>query len=353
MNVLAAVLATPLLTACAGAGQAPPDEGSLSDVYRSVRTSVVTIRTVQRTGPPDARGQFTSERGVGSGVLISADGAILTAAHVVHTADRVQVEFYDGRVADGRVVGSVKAADVALVELVGPPPDDVTVARLGDSDGVRVADRVFVVGAPLGITHTLTVGYVSARRRPTDPLGLAVPLELIQTDAAINPGNSGGPMFDLRGEVVGVVSHIVSSTGGSEGLGFAIASNVARELLLERRAFWSGLEEVWLTGEFARAFNLPAGRGGVLVQYVAQDSPAERIGLRGGTIPVVVGGQEILIGGDVILDACGVRCDGPEALDAVSTEVTRLSPDADLTLRVLRDGEVVVLSAKLRALTAP
>ena len=191
-------------------------------------------------------------------------------------------------------------------------PAGAAVARLGDSDRAEVGDQVFVVGAPLGIGRTLTVGHLSARRTMNATSGGVVSRELFQTDAAINQGNSGGPLFDLNGNVIGVVSYIMSRSGGSDGLGFVVTSNTARRLLLDERTVWSGLDGYLLAGDLARAFNLPTERGALLVQRVAAGSPAERLGLRGGTMPVAFGQETILLGGDVILAVEGIGLGTPQ-----------------------------------------
>jgi serine protease Do len=200
-------------------------------VIRAVETNVIA-------GPPS---QPAIAGGLGSGVLISTDGEIMTAAHLVETADTVFVEFSNQEIFTAKVIASEPAADVALLKLNSPLPSGAVVAKLGDSDKVEVGDQIFVIGAPHGISYTLTVGYISARRRPnTLYSGLSL-AEFFQTDAAINEGNSGGPMFNMAGEIVGIVSSIISKSGGSQGLGFVATSNMARQLLLQRRSFWGGL----------------------------------------------------------------------------------------------------------------
>lgn len=324
---------------------------SLEDVFARVQSSVVTIKTVTPTGLVDERGTEVSLDGIGSGVLISADGKIMTAAHVVQTADEVTVEFMDGTTRSARVVGSVPAADVALIQLTEAPPPGAHVARLGNSDLVRVGARVFVVGAPLGISQTLTVGHVSARRSTAATLAGIVAIEQFQTDAAINKGNSGGPMFDMRGEVIGIVSFIISSTGGNEGLGFAITSRVGRELLLDRNAMWSGVDMVVLRGPVAAAFNIPKGRAGALIQRVAKSSPGERLGLRGGSIPGEIQGQEVLLGGDIVLEAFGVPFGKPADEAKIVRESFDLAPDELVRVVVLRAGNRITLEKTVRELT--
>lgn len=340
-------LALLCLAACSAPSrfQVSEDGGAprLDRVFDRVHTSVVTIRTVGKSTEADRFGRLASASGVGSGVLISDDGRILTAAHVVQTADKVLVEFPAGERVPARVLSSLPAVDLAMIQLTEPAPASAAIATLGDSDPMRVGAQVFVVGAPLGISHTLTVGHLSARRAKSVSPGGDETVELFQTDASINPGNSGGPMFNLRGEVIGVVSHIVTESGGSAGLGFAVTSNVARKFMLDKHAFWSGMDDVTLSGDLAQAFNLPGGRTGRLIQRVAKDSPADRLGLRGGTIPVELGGQHFLIGGDVMLEVLGHDVGDPGAAPAIRAAVEALRPGDSVSVTVLRAGELMTL----------
>jgi S1-C subfamily serine protease len=247
-----------------------------------------------------------SVSGIGSGVLVSSDGKVLTAAHVVQTAEKIQVRFQGGQKVDARVLGTEPAADIALLQ-VDRVPSDAVVAKVGDSDDAQVGDPVFVVGAPFGASHTLTVGHLSARRKPDKVVSGFETFEVLQTDAAINPGNSGGPLFDMNGEVIGIASYIISKSGGFQGLGFAVSSNMARKLLLEGRPMWSGLEGEMLEGTLARLLNLPQ-EAGILVLKVAKDSPAAKLGLKGGFVTVTLpDGQELVLGGDVVLEVQGIR----------------------------------------------
>lgn len=315
---------------------------TIGQVFRQVKGSVVTIRTSEReTG----REGETSVPGVGSGVLISRDGKVMTAAHVVQTADEITVEFAAGEAVRAKVVGSEPQADVALIQLERVPAN-ATVAPLGNSDRVEVGDQVFVVGAPYGISHTLTVGYVSARHRPNTVYSALALAEFLQTDAAINQGNSGGPMFSMKGEVVGIVSHIISKSGGFEGLGFVVTSNMAKRLLFERRSFWTGVSGVFLSGELARALNLPQAAG-VLVERVAARSPAAQIGLRGGTLPATIENRKLMLGGDVILEVVGVPVQDLVTYQQMQERMAQLRAGDEVTVRVLRDGRVVELKATL------
>ena len=329
-----------------GCGTVPSRGQSLEDAFERVQNAVVTIRVTEVGLSPRFPGQVTSVVGQGSGVLISADGKILTAAHVVQTADTISVEFPDGSRRTAEVVASEPLADVALLQLTRLPPFDARVAPLGDSDQARVGSRVFVVGAPLGISHTLTVGHLSARRMaPTSLQGRLRP-EFFQTDAAINKGNSGGPLFNMDGEVIGIVSAIVSQSGGSEGLGFAVTSNVARKLLLESPRFWTGLDVILLPPDIAGALNVPNGGSGLLVQRVARNSPAEIIGIKAGTLVATIKGQQVLLGGDIVLSVQGIPV-LPESYDDISERLTEVRPGDEVTVVVLRSGNLVELKAKL------
>ncbi len=245
----------------------PARERSLQKLYKEVNPSVVIIRTEARALAGSGKRKSTQVSGLGSGVLISEDGKVLTAAHVVQTSNFVEVKFLDGTSVQAQVVSSVVPADIALLQL-SELPKEAAVARLGDSDKVEVGEKIFVVGAPYGIGHTLTVGHVSARHAPNTLNTVMDGLELgefFQTDAAINTGNSGGPMFNMNGEVIGIVSYILSKSGGFEGLGFAVTSNKARDMMLQAPSFWSGMEGYRLSGDLTRIFNVPQ-RTGILVQ---------------------------------------------------------------------------------------
>jgi len=321
----------------------------LEGVFGRVHTAVVTLRTAKTSRL--ANGQVVTEDGVGSGTLVSDDGKVLTAAHVVQTADQVQVEFFDGTKMTAKVVGSDVLADVALVQLEAPVPKNVAIAALGDSDAVAVGNPVFVVGAPLGISHTLTVGHVSARRVAPSLLDSGEGIQVLQTDAAINLGNSGGPLFNMRGEIVGVVSWIASKSGGADGLGFAVASNTAKQLVLDRHPFWSGMDFIPVQGLFAQILNLPPGQSGYLVQRVAPDSPAERLGIRAGNVPVKVGTSELLLGGDVILEALGVEVGAKDGHLEIRQRIEERHPGDELTVVVLRAGARVVLKSTFEELS--
>jgi serine protease Do len=229
---------------------------TVGDVFRTVNVSVVVIRAKGRDVATEGGPVRFSE--VGSGVLISTDGKIMTAAHVVHAMDDITVEFTSGESVRARVIASEPAADLSLIKLERVPTGAVVV-RMADADAVQIGDQIVVIGAPYGLSHSMTVGWISARWGPNTVYKEMPLAEFFQTDAVINQGNSGGPMFNIAGEVIGIVSHNISRSGGSEGLGFVVTMNTAKKLLLEERSVWSGLDGRFLTNELADIFNLPAG----------------------------------------------------------------------------------------------
>ena len=260
-----------------------------------------------------------------------------------HSRDKVTVRFLDGREAVAGVVSSSLTADVALLR-IDPVPDNLVVAELGDSDSVSPGDQVFVIGAPYGVDHTLTAGYLSGRRKPREICDPLQPIEFLQTDAAINRGNSGGPLCSLDGKVVGIVSHILSQSGGSEGVGFATSINTAEELLLKRKSLWSGLEFQYVADELARALNIPQDAG-LLIQRVADASPGYVMGLQPGTVPVRIGGEEFLIGGDVILAIQGIAIstDTEKSCD-LRQALLDVTPGSRIEVTVLRAGKILTLA---------
>ena len=188
---------------------------------------------------------------IGSGVLISPDGKVATAAHVVQTMENITVEFLGEEPVPARVIASEQWADISILQ-VSVVPRDATVAKLANSDPVRVGDPVFIVGAPYGLSYSLSEGIISARWAP-DTVTKDFPLaEFFQTDAVINTGNSGGPMFTRAGELIGIVSHNITKSGGSEGLGFVVTANTVRSLLVERNRGFFGVDSCWCRGRWPR-----------------------------------------------------------------------------------------------------
>lgn len=325
-------------------GAAPVD---LSELFKGVRGSVVTVICEVPEADQSVVARSTTSTGqLGSGVLISSSGQVITAAHLVKNARRVTVRFANGETSTATVSTLAPLADVALLQL-DPVPDQSVVAKLADSGTVEVGDPVFVVGAPYGLNQTLTAGHLSARHPPNPIAGGITTGELFQTDAAVNLGNSGGPMFNMQGEVIGIVSHILSRSGGSDGLGFAVTSNTAKRLLLEQPAPWLGFEGVLVSDKVAAAFNLSQPMG-VLVQSVAHGSPAARLGLRAGTVNGRIGSESVSFGGDIILELMGVPITSSVTTFAdIRDQLVGLDDGGVLRAKVLRAGEVIELATEL------
>jgi S1-C subfamily serine protease len=319
---------------------------SLRAIFKQVDTSIVVVQTVHTDVVTGPQRQVSSVPGAGSGVLISPEGKVVTAAHLIQSADEILVHFVSGATVKAKILSSDPAADIAMLQ-VEKVPDGMKAAKLGDSDDAEIGDQVFIVGAPLGLGHTLSVGHIGARHRPNTMYGAMARAEFFQTDAAINEGNSGGPMFNMAGEVIGIVSHIVSKSGGSEGLGFVVTSDMARRLLMDRSPFWSGVEGYLLSGDIARVFNIPQPAG-VLVQRVSPKSPAALLGLKPGSLAAVIEGQSFIVGGDIVLDVLGVPIvpDG-SSYSVIRERLGKLKSGDALTVTVLRGGKKNELLAKL------
>jgi serine protease Do len=315
---------------------------TVREVFEKVKPSVVVIRAKGRDVTTGGQSRFNE---TGSGVLISSDGRVMTAAHVVHAMDQIAVEFLGGETVRARVVASEPAADLSLLQLERVP-SGARVAPMADSNTVHVGDPVIIVGAPYGLAYSLSVGYISARWAPNTVYKTMPLAEFFQTTATINTGNSGGPMFAMDGQVIGIVSHNISKSGGSEGLGFVVTMNTAKQLLLERRSFWAGLEGMMLDGEVADLLNLPPGASGYIVKTVAKDSPGEALGLRGATQVVRISGQEVPLGGDIILSVEGVAMSVAN-IEKIRDALGKLAPGSPFKVTVLRKGHVLELTAKL------
>lgn len=200
-----------------------------------------------------------------------------------------------------------------------------------------------MVGSPYGLSRTLTAGHVSGRHTLNKRSENTTAVEFLQTDAAINSGNSGSPIFNLDGEVMGIVSNIMSRSGGSEGLAFAATSNTARRLLLEQKPFWFGIEGLLVDGDFARALNLPQPAG-VLVQRVAEGSIAWRWGIHAGRLRANVEGEQLILGGDIILRVNGVSVEHSGSYDEIYASFSRLKPGENLVISVFRQGQIANLT---------
>jgi serine protease Do len=240
-----------------------------------------------------SRPQHERKTSLGSGVIVSADGIILTANHVVEGASEIQATLADGRRVSATLLGTDPATDVAVLRIA---EDDLPFVPLGNSDLARIGEVVLAFGNPFGIGQTVTMGIVSATGR--SDVGLVDYENFIQTDAAINPGNSGGALVDASGNLIGINTAIFSKSGGYQGIGFAVPINIARSVLdgvLATGAItrgWVGISEQDLDAAIVDAFGLPDNCG-ALINEVLSDSPAERAGLERGDVVVQIQGQPV------------------------------------------------------------
>ncbi|UII31452.1 trypsin-like peptidase domain-containing protein [Fulvivirga ulvae] len=312
---------------------------SLSDLYKKVSPSVVVIQTKEEIEHSD--GQVSYMGSQGSGVLISSQGEILTAAHVVNNAEHITVIFHDGKKFPAKVIRLATVADVALIKLVYFD-NQYPVAELGDSDLADVGDDVFIIGAPFGLEHSLSKGIISGKSIEKTRMEGFTFAEFFQTDAAINHGNSGGPMFNSKGEVIGLVSYIVSESGGFDGIGFAATINVTKQLVVDSdKRRWTGINGVLVDKELAKLLNVPQP-GGILIQSVVALSPAFMANLKGGNVPLRIGDQEINIGGDIILEVNDIPIISEENIITFfkSTYLMEKEERNSFKLKILRAGKV-------------
>jgi serine protease Do len=340
MKKALAVVLTAVLSAFALAAFATPARAqNLDEVFRKASPVVVVVRSRGR----DVRASgITHFNETGSGVLISQDGRVMTAAHVVNGMDEITVEGIGGEMVRAKLLSADAAADVALLQL-----ERVTkamrVARLGNSDSVRVGEQVMVVGAPYGLAYSMSVGWISARWAPNTIFPDMPLAEFFQTTATINTGNSGGPLFNMLGEVIGIVSQNISKSGGSEGLGFVVTTKSAQNLLVPRKVFWGALQGMMLTGRLATIFNVPAPAA-FLVKTVAQGSMAWDMGLKGSDGIVTIQGREIPVGGDIILSVEGIPVDSEDNIERIRNALVGVAPGGPFTMKVLRAGKVLELT---------
>jgi len=314
---------------------------SYADVIEKAGPAVVTIRSERRVRAPRQfpffdnplfrdffGGQLPQSRSnrpqvqmaLGSGVIVHADGTILTNHHVVDGAEQIRVELPNHRIFDAKVVGSDPPSDLAVLKI---DAKDLPVLALGDSDKVRVGDIALAIGNPLGIGQTVTAGIISAKSRYTG-LSDGSFEDFLQTDAPINQGNSGGALIDSTGELIGINSQILSTSGGNIGIGFAIPSNMARNVMdqllktgkVHRGQLGVGIQP--MTPELAQQFGLNETRG-VLVNTVAESGPAAKAGIRRGDVIVAFDGKPVTDG------------------NTLRNQIAGTAPGTQIKLKIVRD----------------
>jgi len=358
--MILAINTAPRSTSAAAAPQSSTSHSALpqqsyADVVDRVAPAVVTIHAARRARAPQMpeffndpmlrqffgggnrstpRGDQTrKETALGSGVMVSADGYIITNHHVVDGAEEISVDLNDRRHFDAKLIGSDSPSDLAVLKIQA---SDLPVLSLGDSDKVRVGDVCLAVGNPLGIGETVTMGIISAKGRKTG-LSDGSFEDFLQTDAAINQGNSGGALVNTQGELIGINSQILSPSGGSIGIGFAIPSNMARNVMdqltkngkVSRGRLGVGIQDI--TPELAKSMDVKDARG-VLVSSVDAGGPADKAGIKIGDIITQVSGSRV------------------EDMNALRNRIAASAPGSDIAITVLRDGHEQHLHAKLTEL---
>lgn len=335
-----------LLASAGGRAQITADEKNTIDVFKRAAPAVVHVKTLRVVTPP--AGQAAVGEGAGTGFVFDAEGHILTNYHVIENSADIQLLLDGGRTVSATLIGTAPALDIAVLKPEIPSAD---VARLqslplGDSDGLEVGQKVLAIGNPLGLHNTLTVGVLSgvARNLP----GGTTDLEpvFLQTDAAINPGNSGGPLLDSTGKVIGVNS-VVARDG--QNLGFAIPVNVIKRVLPDiikmghvyRPAL--GFSTVPVTSTLATLFGLPV-RAGLLIQEVAEGSPAWAAGLKGGSRMVPLNDTVYVLGGDILTAVNGKPLASPGEL---TTILLGLKPGDKIHMIVQRTQGPIELTLSL------
>ncbi len=319
--------------------------GSLKVAANKAMPAVVNIFTTKETRLPrhpfmddplfrrffgdQLDGESRQSASLGSGVIVGAEGYILTNHHVIETADEIEVALADGRKSSARVVGTDPETDLAVLKV---DIAELPAIAFGNPKELGVGDLVLAIGNPFGVGQTVTMGIVSAKGR--SHLGISTFENFIQTDAAINPGNSGGALVDATGNLVGINSAIYSRTGGSLGIGFAIPSDLARQVMEQIvqtgsvTRGWIGVEVQDISPELADSFNLPTTNG-TLIAGVQRGGPAERAGIKRGDILLAVESREVT--------------DSTRMLNLIAA----LKPGEQATLKILRDKEEALVQIKV------
>ncbi len=311
----------------------------LSIRYNESIKSVVTIFTTEFKF---ASGAISPSNSLGSGVIIDDTGLIMTAAHVVETANVIKVKLHNDNTYDAEIIRSIPSADIALIRITEQVPGLRAATLNPGSNEVKIGHQVYVIGAPLGIEHSLSSGYISGFLN-RNILSNGHMAKFIQTDAAINHGNSGGPIFSMTGHVIGIVSFILTESGGSDGIGYGVDIRTAKELLLDDDShFWSGFDGYFLDENMSGVLNVPQ-KSGLLVQRVSKNSFAEKMGLKGGFFQAEIIDQKLWLGGDIILDILGSSCAAPHSISLIKDRIKNLKQGEEIYLKILRRGEVIEL----------
>jgi len=325
-----------------------PNPGSYHEAVQKSMPAVVNIFTSKSTKQPLARKNkknnsdplfqffngYTDEEPIsslGSGVLVSPEGIIITNHHVINDADQIEVALFDGRKLKAKMIGSDPETDIAVLKIdASNLPTPIT---LGKIDSVHVGDVVLAIGNPFGVGETVTSGIVSAMGR--DHVGINTFENFIQTDAAINPGNSGGALIDTHGSLIGINTAIYSNNGGSMGIGFAIPINLAKQVMesiIKNGGVtrgWIGVEPQNLSPDLAKSIGLPQNTRGVIISGVLEGGPADRGGIRPGDVITSINMKSIVDVRDLLNQVAAMQPG-----QTVTLHIIRKSKEQDLKLQV-------------------
>ncbi len=338
--------------ASSSSGQYTQDEEQNIFVYEKCNEAVVNI-TTQVMGINWFLEPVVQEGGSGSGSIIDRRGYVVTNVHVISGANKINISLADGTSYPGVVVGKDVESDIAVLKF--DPPDNVKLKTIdfGDADSLKVGQKVIAIGNPFALERTMTTGIISGLGRPIQESNNVIIRNMIQTDAAINPGNSGGPLLDTKGRMVGINTMIISNSGSSAGIGFAVPVSTARRVVNDLIKFGKvrrgtiNIKPVQMTSNIAQYAGLKISYG-ILVSEVESGSSAEKAGIRGGTKAVQYGSRfnptTIYLGGDIItaIDSISVKtyADYTSALESKK-------PNDTVTVTVYRDGKFEKLKVVL------
>lgn len=339
--------ATPFVFAAPQQVPLLPEEKVNIAIYRNVSPAVVNISSTVLA--MDVFANVVPEEGMGSGIILTPNGYILTNAHVVADAQRLEVMLLNGKTYKAKLIGGDVSRDVALIK-IDPGNMKLPTIAMGDSSQLQVGQMVYAIGNPFGLNSTLTTGVISSLGRTLKAENGRLMENIIQTDAAINPGNSGGPLLNSAGQLIGINTAIFSPSGSNAGIGFAIPANSARRIAEDLISYghvvrpYLGVEiGLEITPASAEALNLPVKQG-LMVARVIKGAPAERAGLQSAGKSIIVGNRRLPIGGDIITAYDGHPA---ESADKFSNYIDSKRPGDTVHLDINRNGKPSTVTVTL------
>jgi S1-C subfamily serine protease len=324
-----------------------PEEKVNIAIYEKASPAVVNISSTVLT--MDFFSNVIPQEGSGSGIILTADGYILTNAHVVENAERLEVMLLNGKTYSAKKIGEDISKDIAVIK-VNPGTVKLPVMELGNSDALKIGQMVYAIGNPFGLNSTLTKGIISSLNRTLDAKNGRLMEGIIQTDAAINPGNSGGALLNSAGQLIGINTAIFSRSGTSAGIGFAVPVNAAKRIAGDVIAYGRiirpyigisiGME---INPELAKVLQLPVSKG-LMITGANAGSPAANAGILPARQSVIIGNRRAPVGGDIIVAYDGIMAD---SADRFINHIESRRPGDTVQLRINRNGQVVTVPIRL------